>query len=184
MRPASNAEPPNPTVGELGRCFLTLGLTGFGGVLPHARFALVEKRAWLSSEEFNEILGLCQIVPGGNIINMSIAVGRRFRGVPGAATCFAALLAAPTMIVILIGMAYAQTENDIRVQSMLAGAAAAGAGLLIALAVKTVGPLLPRPTMLAISVLCFFAIAIFRLPMLPIIVGLALVAMVIHVRTR
>ena len=40
--------------------FLTLGLIGFGGVLPLARKVIVEQRHWLSPEKFTELLGLCQ----------------------------------------------------------------------------------------------------------------------------
>ncbi|BCZ57584.1 hypothetical protein SL267_22010 [Serratia marcescens] len=64
--------------------FLWLGLIGFGGVLPMARSMLVERRRWLNAEQFTELLGLCQFLPGGNVINLSVAVGMEFRGLRGA----------------------------------------------------------------------------------------------------
>ena len=79
----AGAAPP-PTVGGLFRGFLSLGLMGFGGVLPLARHMLVEERRWLNGAEFSDLLGLCQFLPGGNVVNLSVAVGLRFRGVPGA----------------------------------------------------------------------------------------------------
>jgi len=69
---------------DLFLCFLYMGLVGFGGVLPWARRVLVEQRKWLSSEEFAEALSLGQILPGPNVVNLSIMVGRRFHGAAGA----------------------------------------------------------------------------------------------------
>ncbi|MEI9900237.1 MAG: chromate transporter [Hyphomicrobium sp.] len=52
-------------------------------MLPLARRMIVEERRWLTPIEFTELLGLCQFLPGGNIINLSVAIGTRFCGVPG-----------------------------------------------------------------------------------------------------
>ena len=59
-----------PTVAELFTAFLALGLIGFGGVLPLARRMVVEQRRWLNPAEFTDLLGLCQFLPGGNIIKL------------------------------------------------------------------------------------------------------------------
>src|SRR5277367_1459761 len=80
----SAAIAPVPTVRALFTGFLVLGMIGFGGVLPLARRMIVEEREWLNEAEFAELLGLCQFLPGGNIINLSVALGMKFRGVPGA----------------------------------------------------------------------------------------------------
>ncbi len=85
-----------PDIGELFAGFFILGLTGFGGVLPLARHMMVEKRGWLTGAEFTDLLGLCQFLPGGNIINMSVAVGLKFRGIPGAFASIIGLIAVPT----------------------------------------------------------------------------------------
>src|SRR5579863_6568850 len=74
----------SPGPGDLFLAFLTVGLSGFGGVLPFARRMLVERRAWLSQAQFNETLALCQTLPGPNIVNVSVVVGARFAGVAGA----------------------------------------------------------------------------------------------------
>ena len=75
-----------PTLGTLFLGFLGIGLAGFGGVLPLARRMIVEQRRWLTAEAFTEVLSLCQFLPGGNAINLSMAVGLEFRGVAGAAS--------------------------------------------------------------------------------------------------
>lgn len=157
----------SPTVTDLFWGFFTLGLTGFGGVLPLARRMVVEKRHWLSGEEFSELLGLCQFLPGGNIINMSVAIGLRFQGVAGALAALFGLIAAPTAVVIAMGIFYDQFHDNPYVTHMFAGLAAAAAGLLISMAIKIVMPLRKQPVAIAVAVLCFIAIAILKLPLLP-----------------
>jgi chromate transporter len=58
--------------------FFWVGVRGFGGVLPWARRTIVEERKWLTAAEFTEVLGECQFPPGGNIIDVWIAVRSRF----------------------------------------------------------------------------------------------------------
>ncbi|MDP3440180.1 MAG: chromate transporter, partial [Azonexus sp.] len=68
MLPA--APPDNLAKPDLKALFLgfsSVGLSGFGGVLPFARRMLVEERCWMTAEEFNAQLGLCQFLPGPNV---------------------------------------------------------------------------------------------------------------------
>ncbi len=156
-----------PTIGALFGGFLTLGLMGFGGVLPLARRMVVEDRRWLNAAEFADLLGLCQFLPGGNIINLSVAIGLRFRGVPGAFASLTGLLAAPAVIVVLLGVVYDRFADDPDVRHIFAGVAAAAAGLLVGLAIKLLLPLWRRPVPAGLALLCFLAIAVFRVPLLP-----------------
>lgn len=162
-----------PTVGELFRGFLILGLTGFGGVLPLAHHMIVEQRRWLSSAEFTELLGLCQFLPGGNIINLAAAIGMNFRGVLGALAALVGLIAAPTGIVIVLGVVYARFQSDVHVVHMFAGLAAAAAGLLVAVAIKIALPMRRRPIAIGIAILCLIAIAVLQWPLVPTMLVLA-----------
>jgi chromate transporter len=158
---------PTPTLREIFGGFLGLGLISFGGALPLARRALVERRRWLSADEFTDLLGLCQFLPGGNVINLSVAMGMRFRGVPGALAGLLGLIAGPSLVVIGLGVLYEHTQTDPHVRHLFAGLAAAAAGLLISMAVKIVLPLRNKPLAALIAGLGFVAIAILRLPLLP-----------------
>jgi chromate transporter len=168
-----------PTVTELFVGFLVLGLTGFGGVLPLARRMLVEQRRWLSATEFTELLGLCQFLPGGNIINLSVAVGMRFRGWRGALASICGLILAPTAIVIALGVVYERFAANPYVAHAFLGLAASAAGLLISLALRTVSPLRRRPVALAIAAVTVVAIAVARLPLVPVMLGLAVVSILL-----
>lgn len=67
-----------PTCTELFLGFLTLGLIGFGGVLPLARKVIVEQRQWLSPEKFTELLGLCQFLPGATLLTSRLRLAWSF----------------------------------------------------------------------------------------------------------
>lgn len=167
------AEPSPPTVAALFTGFLWLGLTGFGGVLPLARRLLVERRRWLSAQEFTDLLGLCQFLPGGNVINLSVAVGLKFRGAAGAVAALAGLIAAPTLVVVLLGLVYDRFQADPHIRHLFAGLAAAAAGLLLALAVKIARPLWRRPLSLLMAGGGVVAIGVLNLPLLPTLLVLA-----------
>ncbi|MCW3636598.1 chromate transporter [Burkholderia cenocepacia] len=165
--PPSGAPPRSVGVAELFTGFLSLGLMSFGGALPFARRTIVDERKWLSADEFTDLLGLCQFLPGGNVINLSVAVGMRFRGVAGAFAGILGLIAGPTLVVVALGVLYAKTQNDPHVQHLFAGLAAAAAGLLVAMAIKVAKPLLWAPrAAAAIAVFAFVAIAVLRVPLL------------------
>lgn len=170
---------PRPTVAGLFLGFLTLGLTGFGGVLPLARRMLVDQRTWLTSAEFTELLGLCQFLPGGNIINLSVAVGMRFRGWRGALASAGGLILAPTAIVIVLGVIYERFAANPYVAHTFLGLAAAASGLLISLALRTLAPLRRRPVALAIAAATVAAIAVARLPLVPVMLILAAVSILL-----
>ncbi|THF46939.1 chromate transporter [Allorhizobium terrae] len=177
-----SAEECHPGVAELFRGFLGLGLMGFGGVLPMARHMMIEQRRWLSEAEFTDLLGLCQFLPGGNIINMAVAVGLKFQGWRGALAALFGLIAAPTVIVICLGVIYDRFHDNPLVEHMFLGIAAAASGLLISLAWKILRPLRTKPWGLAIAVLCFVAIAVFRLPMLLTMLVLAPISILVSWR--
>ncbi len=112
--------------------FLLMGLNSFGGVLPWAHRMLVEQRGWLTHEEFAETLSLGQILPGPNIVNVSIMVGARFHGIGGAIFAFSGLMLGPFVIILLLAMLYEHYGHLETIRSLFRGMAAATAGLIIA----------------------------------------------------
>lgn len=163
-RPASPA--PAITLGALFWNFFRVAIRGFGGVLPWARRMLVEERGWLTPAEFTEALSLCQFLPGPNVGNLSIVVGARFRGVPGALAAFSGLMALPLAIALALGAVYARVAHTPAVDGMFRALAAAGAGLVIATALRMAAPLRARPGALLVLGLAFLAVALLRWPLL------------------
>jgi chromate transporter len=168
----SQLEPPPPislSRVELFTVFLGVGLSGFGGVLPFARRALVERRSWLTDAGFNETLALCQSLPGPNIVNMSVVVGSRFAGALGALAAVAGLLLAPIALVLVVVQLWSRFGANGQVASGVKGLAAAAAGLVIATTVKMARPLVAGAPVSAglLLLAAFIAVGVLRwsLPM-------------------
>lgn len=163
---------PPPTRRQLFTGFFQLGVIGFGGVLPLMRSMLVERRRWLDEDEFADLLGLCQFLPGGNGLNLAVAVGMKFRGPSGALCALLGLITVPTAIVVLLGLIYDRYRNDPDVHRLFAGLAAAAAGMLVSMAIKLALPLRRRPLALALAALGLLAIAVLRLPLVAVMLAL------------
>src|ERR1700759_2800134 len=97
---------PLPTRLDLLLTFAKIAAFGFGGVMAWSRRVIVQQRGWLSAEEFNEQLALCQVLPGGNIVNFSVMYGSRCAGVPGALAALIGLIGPPMVLMILAGILY------------------------------------------------------------------------------
>jgi chromate transporter len=156
-----------PSLAEIFIGFLTLSLIAFGGALPLAYREIVQRRRWLDDQEFTDLLGLCQFLPGGNVINLSVAIGMKFRGVAGALAGLLGMILVPSLVVIGLGVLYQRTHDDPHVRHLFAGLAAAAAGLLVAMGLKIAWALRREPVLGVIAVLAFIAIAMLRVPLLP-----------------
>ena len=155
--------------------FSSVGLSGFGGVLPFARRMLVEERQWMTAEEFNAQLGLCQFLPGPNVINLAVVVGKRYQGALGALVAPVGLLAGPLAIVLLLALLYDAYGSLPLAQGMLRGIAAVGCGLLFATAWRMGAAIRDKAWFLPFTVLVVAAIAWLRWPMPAVMLaGLAL----------
>ena len=168
-------DPPTvPSRLQLFLGFARIAAFSFGGVLPWARFVLVERRRWLTGEEFTDMLALCQLLPGPNIVNMSVAIGARFHGPTGALASVAGLMGLPIAIVLALVGIYGRYAHLPAVDRALEGMAAAAAGLVIAMALKIGEPALrKRPLATApVIVATIAAIAWLRLPLWPVILVL------------
>ncbi|MCG7391618.1 chromate transporter [Microvirga sp. ACRRW] len=159
--------PPALTVSvtELFRAFLLVGLSGFGGVLPFVRHMLVEKRRWLTASEFTEVLGLSQLLPGPNVVNISIYVGARFAGIAGATSALLGLMVMPVVLVLCLGAAYTRYGDLPAVANAFRGVASAAAGLVVAMAAKIAWPVLRSGRTITIAAMVFIAMAIIKVPL-------------------
>jgi len=159
--PTSNA--------DLFFSFNWLALQGFGGVLAVVQRELVEKKKWLTLEEFVEDWSVAQILPGPNVINLAIMIGGKYFGWRGALSALVGLLLVPTVLVLFIASAIAGVADSQAMQGALRGMGAVSAGLIMATGIKMLPALKTNPmgffacSLLAIGT--FFAVAIFRLPL-------------------
>lgn len=157
------------SLGELFSGFCLIGVSGFGGVLPWARRYIVERYQWVAPEEFAALLGVCQILPGPNVMNLSVCIGARFQGWRGAIVAPVGMMLAPMLIVLALGLAYSRYGEVAAIHNMLRGISAVGAGLILATGLKMLLVYRQRrwPVLLVITV--FVAVAILRLPLIAVI---------------
>lgn len=156
-----------PSLLDLFLAFAGIAVMGFGGVLPWARRMLVERRRWLTADEFAEVLSLGQFLPGGNIINVAVVVGGRLGGPFGSVATVLGLMAAPTIIVILAGALYLRYRHLPSVHGALSGMAAAAVGLIISMGVKMLQPFITKRALVPLLFvsLTFVAVGLFRVPL-------------------
>lgn len=179
-----NQELITPCRRDLFAGFFSVGITGFGGVLPQAHSMLVLRRRWLSEGDFAEQLGLCQVLPGPNIVNMAVAVGARFHGPSGALAAVSGLLLAPMAIVLLLASLYAHYRQLPLVAHVMHGLASAAAGLLLAMVPRLLPKLERRGWSALVVAATFCAIAVFRLPLLWVLLGTVPLALALAWWTR
>ncbi|WP_218043372.1 chromate transporter [Oryzomonas rubra] len=170
------------THSELFWGFNQIALSGFGGVMAWARRAIVEKRGWLSSEEFTTLFGLCQFMPGPNIVNLSVCIGARFQGASGAVVSLLGLLCGPFVIIIALGALYGRFGELPAIQAMLRGIAAVAAGLILAMGVRMAADLLKRPFLMIFSVAILVAVVFLHWPLVMVMFGLAPISMWVAAR--
>jgi chromate transporter len=148
-------------------------------VLPWAYRTLVEERRWMTHADFTETIGLCQFLPGPNIGNASIVLGKRWFGLRGAIVAFLGLMALPFVWVLTLFVLYSDFSSDPLVSGIVTGVGAAGAGLFVGTAVKLARPLARKPFALVLIAACFLCVAVARFSLLivvPVGVAIALVA--------
>ena len=163
MDPAAAAVPRPPAgLGELFIGFLSIGARAFGGVLPWAHRVMVEERRWLTPEDFAEVLTLCQFLPGPNVGNCAVVLGRRWFGWRGSVVAFTGLMALPLVWVFALALLYADFASHPVVNAVVTGVGIAGGGLFIGTAFKLAKPLARKPWGLALVLACFGVIALGR----------------------
>src|ERR1700742_3429806 len=104
---ANSDDARNVSLMQIIALFARVGLTSFGGGLSAWIYReVVTQRGWLKDEEFLGALTLGQVLPGSNVINVSIYVGYRMRGAPGSVAAVAALLVPPMVVIVLFASVF------------------------------------------------------------------------------
>lgn len=149
-------------------------------MLAVAQRELVERKRWLTREEFLELLSVGQVLPGPNVVNLSMMIGDRFFGLRGAMSALAGMLAMPLVIVLLLASLYARYESHPAVQGALRGMGAVAAGLVLATALKLLPTLrsnaLGVTTSLALAAVAVAAVTVGHWPLLWVVGGLGSLA--------
>lgn len=178
MTEAAAARPGPTGALDLFLTFSAIAATGYGGTLAWTHRALVEKKRWLTHEEFAEQFAVGQILPGPNICNFAAMLGYRHAGLSGALAAVAGLIAFPLLLMMALGAAYAAWGALPAVERALHGMACVSAGLVVATGIKMTRGLGRRPSAWSFAILAFVAMGIVRWPLLAVLALLAPFALV------
>jgi chromate transporter len=158
---------------EMFMGFAEMGLCGFGGVATIARHVIVDRRRWMNEHDYAQLLGMGQILPGGNIINMTVMFGDRFHGPLGSVVALSGLMVMPMVILLALTLIYDAFSSNPDVRAATIGAGAAAAGLVIGMGLKMGRGLRLGPVHLGFAVMTFLAMGVLRLPFVATILVLA-----------
>ena len=180
MPAMSEHEPPNRprSKTDLFLSFTWLALQGFGGVLAVVQRVLVDEKRWMTREQFVEDWAVAQIMPGPNVVNLSLMIGGRYFGLPGALAGLAGMLAAPLVVALLLAMAFGGVSDAAWAQGALRGMGAVSAGLIAAVGLKLIGALqnnpMGMPVCVGLAVLSFVGVGVMRWPLAWVLLGTGL----------
>jgi chromate transporter len=163
---------------DLFLSFTWLALQGFGGVLAVVQRVLVEEKRWMSKEQFVEDWAVAQIMPGPNVVNLSLMIGGRYFGLAGALAGLAGMLTAPLIVVLLLAIAFGGVSDAAWAQGALRGMGAVSAGLIAAVGLKLISALktnpMGMPVCIGLAVLSFVGVGVMRWPLAWVLLGTGL----------
>ena len=174
--PLPPTRPRPASLADLFISFTLLALQGFGGVLAIVQRELVERKGWLTQEEFIEDWAVAQIMPGPNVVNLSLMIGGRYFGLAGAMAALAGMLAVPLVVILLLALVHARFADNLHVAGALRGMAAVSAGLIGAAGLKLSVALksspIPLPQCIAITLAGLVLVAGFKVRLSLVLLGL------------
>lgn len=165
--PPDHPQPASPR--DLFVSFTWLALQGFGGVLAIVQREMVEKKKWLTPDQFLEDWAVAQVMPGPNVINLALMIGDRYFGLRGAIAAVAGMLTVPLFVILALAVLYAHYAANPQVAAALRGMGAVSGGLIAATGIKLIPQLRKHPlgfaTCLVFVALVFAAIALLKIPL-------------------
>ena len=149
-------------------------MTSFGGGTAGWLYReFVERRHWISDADFLAGAGLAHLLPGSGGVNLTVQVGLRLRGGPGAVTAVIGLLSGPLAIVLALAVGYARIGHGSAIHAILDGVAAGAIGLTFATGLKLVQFNWANAGSLAVTLATVVCVGVLRWPLIPVVLCLA-----------
>src|SRR5215217_4848988 len=109
---------------ELALLFLKLGTIAFGGPAAHIalmRTEVVQRRRWMDEQEFLDLMGATNLIPGPNSTELAIHVGRMRAGWRGLVVAGACFILPAMLIMLAFAWVYVRYGSTPQVQDLLYG---------------------------------------------------------------
>lgn len=160
--PGAKAAPCSAT--ELFFTFSGISLQAFGGALALMERTIVQKKRWLTPQEFLGLFGVGQVLPGPTGIAFCVLLGDRYFGFRGAAAALGGFLGPPAVGVLLLAALLQNFQQLPGVQGALYGMGAAATALVMHSAWRLLAALRGWALGLGVAAASFAAVAVLRLP--------------------
>jgi chromate transporter len=162
-----------PDLLQLFIAFLRIAATAFGGSTQAWVYRdVVERRRWLTDQQFAAGFAVAQLLPGSNPLNIALYVGLHLRGAAGAAAAACGMVLPAFCIVLLLGYLYRAYGNIAAVHVLLGGVAAVGIGATLTVGLKLTARLPKHIGYWIIAVGTFVTVGLLHWPLLPVVIVL------------
>ena len=151
-------------------------------MIPFFERELVDKRKWITHDEFVESLAIGQMTPGPPIVNTGICIGYKLRQLKGALAATLGQAFTGTVLAILLAAFYLHMQDNPLLQSVMKGVAAAVVGLLASIIYKMGLKLVTEYRGAALAAGAFIALDILKVNPIGIILGAGLLGLVMYRR--
>jgi len=174
---------PQTSAWRLFLIWASIGLQSFGGGASTTLLiqrAFIEKRNWMTIEDFTEFWSLCILTPGINLIGLTILIGRKLGGRLGILASLTGLLLPSAAITCLLAALFQQVEHLTAIQAVLKGVIPATGAIMLVVGLNFALPVIRKSykegifSLLASSiiiVLCALAVILLKLSAIAVILG-------------
>ncbi len=143
---------------------------------------LVEKRKWLTHDEYIDSVAIGQMTPGPPIVNTGICIGYNLKKLKGALVTTLGQVFTGTVLAILLAIFYIKTKGNVLIGSIMKGIGAAVLGLLLSIVYKMAKNTIKDYKTALFALTAFFALAVFRLNPIGLILASGILGFVVFRR--
>lgn len=153
--------------------FTCMAMQAFVGSTAIAQQFLVDQKQWLTMPRFLEMLTVSQVLPGPNIMILSIMLGDRYFGWRGALAAFLGMITFPATLMLTVFVIYEQYASNPVVSAALAGMAASASGMVVGAAIKLVpnikSNIIGKPVWILLLAVTFISVGLFKMSMIKVL---------------
>jgi chromate transporter len=161
---AAAPETQRPSLAQTIRVLLVIGAASFGQSLnAYFQRELCDKRGWITEDQLLEDISIAHVLPGAVGGNLTVLVGRRLGGAPGAAGALAAIYGPGAMLMLIASALYLASGRLEAFESIFRGLALAAAGIAAGNSLSIAGREVRTWRAAALAPLAFVAVAILHI---------------------
>jgi chromate transporter len=172
-----------PSFKEALKFWFKLGWISFGGTAGHIALMhdfLVDQKKWISNSRFFHALSLCMLLPGPEAQQLAIYIGKELHGKKGGLAAGILFVLPSALILLVLSIVYASFGNQPWIYAMFNGLKPAVIALIIIALFKIGQKSLNGWLQYLTAAVAFICIFFFNTPLLAIIAGTIIVALVLR----